>query len=62
MARRESPPVDEADEPGEYVPNLDIRLPELLAARSDTDREAFDYAVGEYPIPDLEEQPEESVE
>lgn len=62
MARRESPPVDEGDGEGAYVPNLDIRLPDLLAARSGADPEDFDYPVGEYPIPDLEAQPEERVE
>lgn len=58
MAQRESPPV-ETDEEGEHIPNLDIRLPDLIADRSDGDPEDYEYPVGEYPIPNLEEQDEE---
>lgn len=61
MAQRESPPV-ERDEEGEHIPNLDIRLPDLIADRGDGDPDDYDYPVGEYPIPDLEEQDEEPIE
>lgn len=58
MAQRESPPVD-PEESGEHVPNLDIRLPELIAEGTWLDPEEFDYSVGEYPVPDLEDQEED---
>lgn len=61
MAQRESPPV-ESDEEGEHIPNLDIRLPDLVAARGGGDPDDYDYPVGEYPIPDLEEQDVEPIE
>lgn len=61
MAQRESPPV-EPDEAGEHVPNLDILLPELIADGTDGVAEDFDYPVGEYPIPDLDDQEEDPVE
>lgn len=61
MAQRESPPV-ESDEHGEHIPNLDIRLPDLIADRTGGDSEDYDFRIGTYPIPVLEEQDEEPVE
>lgn len=60
MTQRESEPMN-PEEPGEHVPNLEIHLPELIAEVTDRDPEAFDYPVGEYPVPDLDEQDEEIV-
>lgn len=54
MAQRESPPVD--DEEGEHIPNLDIRLPDLIADGMDQNPDVFDYPVGKNAIPDLEDQ------
>lgn len=61
MAQRESSPV-EADEEGEHVPNVNIRLPDLIAGGTDRDPDEFDYPVGTYPVPDLDEQELEPVE
>jgi len=61
MAQRKPSPLD-ADEDGEHIPNLDIRLPDLIAEQSDGDPEDYDYPVGAYRIPDLEDQDLESVE
>lgn len=55
MERCEPAPIA-ADESGEYVPNLDILLPELIANESDADPDDFDYPVGMYPIPNLDAQ------
>lgn len=61
MAQRESPPVESSEE-GEHIPNLDIRLPEFIAEHTGGDPDGYDYPVGTYPIPDLEEQELEPVE
>lgn len=61
MAQRKSPPID-ADEAGEHIPNLEIRLPQLIAEDTGSDPDDYDYPVGEYPIPDLEDQELEPVE
>lgn len=61
IARRKSPPID-ADEVGKYIPKLDIHLPELIADETDRVPDAFDFPVGEYPIPDREDQDLEPVE
>ena len=61
MAQRESPPVENSEE-GEHIPNLDIRLPEFIAERTGGNPDDYDYPVGTYPIPDLEEQELEPVE
>lgn len=60
MAQRESEPMN-PEESGEHVPNLEIHLPASIAEGTDRDPEDFDYPVGEYPVPDLDEQDEESV-
>jgi len=61
MAQRESAPV-ESEEEGRHIPNLDIRLPDLIADRSDGEPEDYEYPVGEYTIPNLKEQEKEPVE
>ena len=61
MARRESSLID-TDEEGKHIPNLEIRLPQLIAEKTGDDSGDYDYPVGEYPIPDLEDQELESVE
>lgn len=60
MAQRQSPPV-ESHEDGTHIPNLDIRLPDLIADSTDAIPESYEYPVGTYPIPDFTDQDEEEL-